>query len=949
MRRKRFFCILTGLLTALMPLSGEELLVNRDFSESADGIPAGWEYQRHPSRPEYKLNPANGTEVANVEIRTPNETAQGLLMFRLRERYPAGTRFTVSGEYQTDDLTFGGKGQILSSVMGKYDSREAKPAFWLNSSLTPSETWTSFRYSGRATLPLNYVQYNIGLVNAKGTLRLRNLSVDAVLPSATPDPEEEFVWREAEDIEKVKMVSDWGKDLGKDYYSEKGGIYTDKGKIDWNFQIPEVTDPVTLFPRPRTWYLWARVYGYLDSPRICVFRNDRRLSFVDTPCNEQKDKEGKYTGPGKYIWVLCGQFTTTGGLQQISLQPDGRMLLDALLLTTDGQYAPVKFEAKNVKQSPVQDISAANVIKAEYACEGVSDRITLPVSFRIGGKPLKIADDKKPAVFHFSLPAGIKVKGMSSHWAGENWNEPDRWGRKFLTWKQVGTRIERGRTVNDYEAYLHYLSGNQYLLFLQADPEDFRSGEESVCEYFLENGDEKQLKEKIVLKHIAIQPAEPFRRIYIGPNYVPFKMFYYSYPDVFANMAACGMNYIGFWGTPWTWGAEFESFRSQAYEKGFMLTAVVQQYTGAEKRHIAIGLDGRPVEGSHKVLTLAMTEKDAPIAETLERTRLCATTGVNVEYDDEMTNVLWDKIDYSPAVKKLFREWLAKNRKDAVYREPEEIVRDRLKDPEMYRHWVDFKCARIAYWYSLYRKAFDEGAAEAPKGKYSPPVKPILITCVQGKVAGRDGSPSTAETIKEAGYLDYRLLGKYCDIIEMMTYTYQGVKESAIPGSLMEMYNAYTGKNNTAVILLSGGYGTETTPENKVMLKYQVWEALMQKPRIIAFFAGATLFNAPTLAPVTEAIRIARPYEDFFVDGEKYAEAKADSTRVRLKALKLGDKILVYAANYDNIIGPVETIRFPSAPKSVLDCISGSRIKVRDDGFSFDFKDSRGKLFLVEL
>ena len=948
---KRFFCILTGLLMSVMPVSGEEILVNRDFSESADGVPAGWAYQRNPSKPEYKLNPANGTEPANVEIRTSTETSQGLLMFRLRKKYPAGTRFIISGEYQTDDIAFGGNGRILSSAMGKYNSGETnQPVFWLNSSLKPSETWTSFRYSGRAPFPLEYVQYNIGLVNAKGTLRIRNLSVDAGLPSAAPDPEEEFVWREAEDIEKVKMISDWGKDLEKDYYSGRGGIYTDKGRIDWNFQIPEAVDPVTLFPRPRTWYLWARIYGYLDSPRIHVCRNDRSLSFVDTPANEQKDKGGKYAGPGKYIWVLCGQFTTTGGLQQISLQPDGRMLLDVLLLTTDGKYAPAKFEARDVKQSPVQDISTANMIKAEYSFEGVSDTVTLPISFRIGGKPLKIADDQKPAVFHFSLPAGIKVKGMSSHWAGENWNEPDRWGKKFLNWKQVGVRIEGGREVRDYEAYLYYLCSNQYMVFLQADPEGFRSGEESVCEYWLENGDEKQLKEKIVLKHIAIRPTEPFRKIYIGPSYVPFKVFYYSYPDVFTNMAACGMNYMGFWGTPWTWGAEFDSFRSRAYENGFMLTAVVKQYTGVEKRHIAIGLDGRPVTVvTHKVLTLAMTEKDAPIAGTLERTRLCAATGVNVEYDDEMTNVLWDKIDYSPAVKKLFREWLAENHGEVEYKEPEEIVRDRLKDPDMYRHWVDFKCSRIAYWYSLYRKAFDEGAAEAQKGKYPPPVKPMLITCVQGNVAGRDGKPATAETIKEAGYLDYRLLAKYCDVIEMMTYTYQGVKESAIPGSLMEMYNAYIGRNGTAVILLSGGYGTETIPENKVMLKYQVWEALMQKPRIIAFYAGATLFNAPTLAPVAEAIRIAHPYEDFFVDGEKYAEAKADSARVRLKALKLDDKILVYAANYDNITGPVETMHFPSVPKSVLDCISGDKIEVKDDGFSFDFKESRGRLFLVEL
>ncbi|MBQ6597268.1 MAG: hypothetical protein IJH79_06920, partial [Lentisphaeria bacterium] len=439
MNSKRIICVLMGLLAAAMTVSGEEILVNRDFSKSVNGVPAKWEYQKHRSKPEYKLNPAEGAEPANVQIAT-SENGQGLLMFRLRKKYPAGTRFTVSGEYQTSDLVFGRNGTILSSATGKYSQRGAKqPTFWLNHALKPAEKWTPFQYSGRTKFPLDYVQYNVGLVNAKGTLKLRNLSVDAALPSGTPDPKEEFVWREAEDIEKVKRISTWGKDQGKDYFSGKGGVFTNKGNIDWNFQIPAVTDPVTLFSKNRTWYLWARVYGYMESPRIRVYRNDRFLAFVDTPGNEQRDKKGKYTGPGKYIWVLCGQFTTTGGLQQISLRPKGRLLLDALLLTTDGKYAPVKFEAKDVKQAPVQDITTANMIKAEYSCEGVSDTITLPLSFRIGGKKKIIPNDQPPAVFHFSLPADIEVKGMTSHWAGENWSAPTRWGKKYLTWKKTGS------------------------------------------------------------------------------------------------------------------------------------------------------------------------------------------------------------------------------------------------------------------------------------------------------------------------------------------------------------------------------------------------------------------------------------------------------------------------------------------------------------------------------
>ena len=930
---------------ALLP--GVELLTNRDFSKSADGVPTGWKYQKNRTSPEYRLHPAGPEGPASVEITTSATTGQGLLMFRSWRKCPAGTLLIVTGEYRSSDLAFGKDGKILVSLQGAFSQMPKAPKTWLTGAPKPAESWTKFRYSGRLKYPVEYLQFNLGLVAAKGSLRLRNLSVDALLPSSEPDPSEAFVWREAEDVEKVRPVSTWGRELGGEYYSGRGGVFLEKGKLDWSFQIPAVTDPVSLLEKKRTWYLWARIYGYLDSPRIMIYRNGRFMAFVDTPANEKADKQGNYLGPGQYLWVLCGEFTAAGGMQQLSFQPRGRMLADAFLLTTDRRYAPVRFEAKKMKQEPVQDISARNVIRAEYAEEGVSDTVTLPLSFRGGGKALKIADGAPPAVFHLSLPAGIEVKGVSSHWAGKDWNTPERWGTKFLTWKKVGSRTVRGKTVHDYEAYLHYLSEHQYLIFLKATPEAFRAGGESCCEYWLENGGEKQQKEKVVLKHIAIRPTAPFRRIRIGPSYVPFKMLYFSWPDVFDNMSACGLNYIGFWGEPWKWGEPFDAFRRRAYERDFMLTAVVRQYTGAKKEHLAVGLDGKPVSG-RRVLTLAMTEKDAPVGETLERTRLCAAAGVNVEYDDEMTNVLWDRIDYSPAVKKLFREWLAENSPGVAYREPEEIVRDRLADPEMYRRWVDFKCSRIAYWYSLYRKAFDEGTARA-SGKRPAGMAPMMMTCVQGLLVGRDGKPCGAEAIKEAGCLDYRLLGRYCDIIQMMSYTYQGVRESAVPGDKIELYDAYTGRNNTAAVLLAGGYGTEIAPENKVMLKYQVWECLMQKPKIIVFYAGATLFNAPTVAPVAEAVRVARPYEDFFTEGERYAGAKSLSGRVRLKALKLGGKVLLYAANYDNRIGPAETVSFPAAPKAVTDCASGGSLPVAGNGFSFDFKADRGRLFLVEF
>ena len=943
LNRKSWLCIL---LLAGAVSHGAELLPNRDFSKSVNGIPAGWIFQKNRSNPVYKLLPAEGKIPASVKIVT-GKNGSGFVTCELLKPFPAGTNVTISGEYRTEDISFSKNGNILTNLVGRFDLKKDKqPRYWLNHFLKPAEKWTKFHKTGRIKYPVKSLRFNAGLNQAEGTIYFRNLSVDAVLPVNKPDLKEDFVWCEAEDVDKIRPVGTIGFKNSPDFYSGRGAINTDKGNIDWTCQIQPVIDPVTLFPKERTWYLWARIYGYLESPRIRIFRNNKFMSFVDTPANELTDAKGNYAGDGTYIWVLCGEFKTTGGMHQISFRPAGRMGLDAWLMTTDKNFAPVKYEAKKFKQAPVQDISAANIIKAENTYEGITDTMPLPVAFRIGGKSKKIAGNQKPAIFHFSLPADIAVKGVSSHWAGKNWNRPDRWGNKFLTWKKTAARTVNGQKYNDYQVYLYYLCDNQYMIFLQADPHALKSRPASLCEYYLESGSEKQFKESISLKHFSFKETRPFEKILIGPDSAPLQMMYYSYPDLFKTLRFCGFNHLGYWGSTWEWKDFFDDFRNECYKNKVRLTVTVPQYTGVKPHHRAVGLDGKRIPV--RLLTLAMTEKDAPIGETLERVRKTAACGVNVVFDDEMTNVVWDKMDYAPAVKKLFKEWLAKEHKGIQYKEPELIVRDRLKDSAMYRLWVDFKCSRVAYWYSLYRKAFDEGLKQA-KGKYPAGMKPMMITCIQGLMAGRDGKPCPAEIMKEANYLDYRLLGKYCDIIEMMTYTYGGVKDSAIPGDKMALYNAWTGRNNTAPILLAGGYGTEVTPENKVMLKYQVWESLMQKPKIIVFYSGATLFNAYNLLPVVEAIRIARPYEDFFVEGKPYREMKGHSKRVRLTALQLGRKVLLYAANYANITGPVEKVTFPAVPKSVLDCAANKKIAVRDKGFSFDFKSDRGKLFLVEF
>ena len=215
----------------------------------------------------------------------------------------------------------------------------------------------------------------------------------------------------------------------------------------------------------------------------------------------------------------------------------------------------------------------------------MTDRIPLPISFRIAGERMSIPNDQEPGIFHFSLTDDIIVDGMSSHWAGTDWNSKSKWGEKFLTYKKTGERVVNGRKFNDYEAYLYFLSGNQYLVFGHIAPERFKAGAKSLCEYWLEHDGEKQRPEIMEITHTAIEPVRPFKKIFVGPSYIPLKMMYYSYPDCFNSLNACGFNYMGSWYGP---AADddpdrFSKFRDEAYAKGFLIAAVVTQYTGIKK------------------------------------------------------------------------------------------------------------------------------------------------------------------------------------------------------------------------------------------------------------------------------------------------------------------------------------------------------------------------------
>jgi len=106
------------------------------------------------------------------------------------------------------------------------------------------------------------------------------------------------------------------------------------------------------------------------------------------------------------------------------------------------------------------------------------------------------------------------------------------------------------------------------------------------------------------------------------------------------------------------------------------------------------------------------------------------------------------------------------------------------------------------------------------------------------------------------------------------------------------MYNNYAGRNVIAPTLLcehSGGGDIDLT--QKKMFKYQILECLMQQSRLIMFWKGAAVYNPINLQHISEAIRWAAPYENIILNGKKYKEAFSAQQWLRIKGLKLDNKI----------------------------------------------------------
>jgi hypothetical protein len=917
---------------------GQELLKNSNWEKLKGNTPANWRFMTYGNLSTVKLAAETFKNKKVAIIDSDNLKGKGYIGQLTKLQLPAGKNIVLSGYYRTENIALGPKGMLRVNINYNYASKDKKFSRKYQAiMLKPSEKWQKFESVRAFNVPIKNVFAFFMLYQASGKLYFSDISLKVQESGSKIDSREKYIWREAENIRKHDRVSTWGKET-KDYYSGKGGIYLKSEPFKWNFRIKEEVNQSTLMPEKRNYFVWLRMYGYMDNPAVSVFLNKNKISSFKTQANEQVNAKGEYAGPGKYYWQKIGSFRAAGGAGTLNIVPQGRMIVDAILVTTDSKYAPVKYEAKKASaKNFFADVQTPHMIKSIFKVYGISDKVSTPLFFTYKGKVVKISGNQKPATFHVSIPANVKVKNVSSHWAGKNWNRPKRWGDKYLTWKKNGTETVDGIKHNKYEIYLYYLS-IYTTIFVQADKSNFEAGRKLSCRYYLEYKGKKQLVETIPLRTVALKPAKAFKTILIGPAGGNARAFYQEFPDIAKDMVFSGMNVINPWHlSPKRDGISWKDFRNQCIQSKITILGEYSPFYGSfgikDKKFQALSLNGKSVY--HRP-ALVINEESASFRKTLEHLTDQGKQGVTgMVLDDEHFNQAKDKYDYNPLTKEKFKKYAAK--RGITYVDPVLIVKDKKKYAVQYKSWVDFKCDCMVEMYRKFQKAYLKGFAEAPNSS-TLGEKLFVAQILKNK---------TPEESRINSYWDYKKLAAFCDYISPMIYTYQGIKDSAQVGDIIAMYNKYIGKKIIAPTLLCehGGFGDVDMTQKK-MFKYQILESLMQQSRMILFWAGASIYNPLNSQHISEAIRWAGPYEDIILNGKEYTGVFSQKW-VRIKGLKLNKRILLYVANYRNSITKKAQIKFKGKIKSILEIGTGKQLSISKNSFSVDFKSDRGKLFLI--
>ena len=820
---------------------------------------------------------------------TAETIGRGYLRWQKKCNIPAGSVFRFSGKYRTENIEFSQNGFLRAELkLNPGAERRQRKSKALR--LAPSAEWKAFSEELIAPVQVELCSITFMMFKAKGSIEFRDLKLElAEGAKGKLSPDAITVWRECEDVFTGGGLAPGGPSSGK------GKQYLARGKFSYRFKPFAETDPASLLPRARKFYIWVRLYGYVEKTPVDVALDGKKIFSFETK-NTEKPVNQRMTG--EYYWQRAGVLTTTGAPCELTFTGKGRMAFDAMLFTTDPAYIPAEYEARNSKQNAYfTDLKLPVSIKPRYPVNGIAVNAALPVTF-------EFTTPKRRKIFRrgtvlLELPKGVRLVDAVSQWSGKNWKSSPQ----VADYLKIHTEKQQdGGSICKIELSCISLALN---VFLQADENQI--GKKVPLYWSFKMGDNEQPREKIFLEVLRLPEAEPFQKIRIGTEEL-FQGFYSDFPDLFATCRKFGLNML-------TFKHYFRGKNPAAWEKlsAGAKTSDITLVAAYSPRFPFSGKNGRAVDINGKTASepCLMFRADSPWdKKDLDNLAELGRDFDLLVLDDENTNRRVDKIDYHPDVLAAFAKFRKAKKLPEV--DIKQVVRKKQFDSEAYLSWVDFKCELMAEHYRFYAQA---------ARRYNP--RAAVLPCIMKDI-------STAE-LRRNSYWDYLKLLPHCPVILPMIYTYMGVRDSYKVGDIMDMHNREAGRPVISTYLLAEhrDFGI-VRPENKPMMKYQIWESLMGQAKYIFFFSGNGVFNPVNLRYIAEGIAIARPYEDFFVKG-KPAALQAQPEWLRVRALELDGKLLIYYANYANDLEKTGEILLPD----------GRRLHV-------DFKKDRAGFILTE-
>jgi hypothetical protein len=793
-------------------------------------------------------------------------------------------------------------------------------------------------------------KYSIGDYVLISDLKVEELAQSSVMRKGF-----QYYWREIEDAFKGRTfkISKWTPVDSNIKYSGKGAGGMNDSSAVWNTNIQAVIDQETLMPKAVTYYLWLRVYGYSDSPQVSVSYSGGgsrgNIGTFKTKPNERNDASGKYAGAGNFYWQKVGSFTSKGGMTKFELKAHKRFYGDAMLITDDPEYFPQGFEARKIAAGNLNSFkiladSEKIYIDASYLTFGATDQFATPLNFWIfaqaGSKDMRPAD--KPAYVYLALPQWLEAVGVVSHWATE-WSKGGTAGKHVL--EKTGTMKIENKTYDVYRSSTYRLV-SRFRFFVKGIKSRIKYGTMDKAYFWLVDGENTTGKRSMNIEAVEIKSAPQFKNIFIGPMGGPMTTFFRAYPDMPEAMKFCGINMVN------TWGSESAPNRGlTAVSKDFIKRcnalgiAVIDELSPGYKYwkvkpEYAINPEGR--QAGHN-LALSMDGSSPYIKEFqagIERIVEAGHSGLT--FDDEAFNSAYDTIDFSDRFIGMFKRHLAESRPELEFVSPKTFVKQKKKYPKLYAEWIDYRCSRVTNWYRLYRTAYDAAMkkyrSDSTFGKAY--FIPVIVNCRSNKEA------------KQRLCFDLKGIAKYCTHISPMIYTYNGISRSAEVGNGIKTFKKMldTDRDIVAPTLLGGHRGFGEIPQkNMRMVKYQVYECLINKAPGIFYWFTAGFMNPQVLKQISIALNATVKYEKFFTDGE-IVKAVVVPENLRIDALKLGDEYMVYVSAYSrggqtvNAEISVPGVSFSSA----VDVESGESLPVSGSSVKVKFDKEYGRLLLLK-